>query len=174
MHILLRQLILETLNGNSSWQHRRVLITKECISFAFVRKDEEIDRIPLDGVDFVKAHFEAAIMDGPNHSDRDLHSHSSQPQDFFCLQVATNAEGYNSGRTYTFRTRSKELYDEILPLLNKLAKNARRRARAQTFFRKCQWKVRKVYSHSICQSIIALIILGVSIACLLLSCLLAA
>ena len=144
---------------NSVWQPRRVLITKEYISFAFVRKEEEIDRIPLDGVDFVKAHFEAAIMDGHIHDD------NGQSQDFFCLQVATNAEGYNSGRTYTFRTRSKDLYEDILPLLSKLAKNARRRAQARTWFRKLQWQVRRVYSLKICQSTIALIIMGVSPPC---------
>ena len=138
----------------SIWQTRRVLITKEYISFAFVRMDEEIDRIPLEDVDFVKAHFEAAVMESQD---------DSQSQDFFCFQVATRAEGYNSGRTYTLRTRSKELYDEILPLLIKMSKKARRRAEARTFFRKCQWKVRKIYTHYGAQSFIALIIMGVSI-----------
>ena len=134
------------------------MITKECISFAFIRKEEEIDRIPLDGVDFVKAHFEAAVTDA-----NDLRAHDRQSQDFFCFQVGTSAEGYNSGRTYTLRTDSKRLYDEILPLLTKLSKKARRRAEAHTLFQKCQRKVRKIYSHNFCQSFIALIIMGVSI-----------
>ena len=142
---------------DSLWQPRRVLITRECISLAFVGNEEEIDRIPLEGVDFVKAHYEAALMEGHSHDDS-----GGQSQDFFCFQVATNAEGYNSGRTYTFRTRSKELYEETLPLLTSLAKKAKRRAQAHTLFRICQWRVRKVYSHSICQSIIALVIMGVS------------
>ena len=86
----------------------------------------------------------------------------SQSHDFFCFQVATSAEGYNSGRTYTLRTRSKELYDEILPLLTKLSKKARRRAEAHTLFQKCQWTVRKIYTHSASQTFIALVIMGVS------------
>ena len=95
------------------------------------------------------------------HSHDDLHGYDSQSQDFFCFQVATNAEGYNSGRTYTLRTRDKQLYDEILPLLIKLSKKARSRARAHSLFQKCQWKVSKFYSHNICQSIIATVIMGV-------------
>ena len=144
----------------SIWQRRRILITKECISFAFVQKDEEIDRIPLVGVDFVKAHVEAVIAE--DHKYHEAHGHDSQSQEYFCFQVGTNAEGYNSGRTYTVRTHSKRLYEETLPLLIKFSKNARRRAQARSFFRKCQLEVRRIYSHRICQSTIALIIIGVS------------
>ena len=118
--------------------------------------DEEIDRIPLIGVDFVKAHFETVGMQGDGADE------GSKSQDYFCLQIATNPEGYNSGRTYTFRTYSKELYDEVLPFLTKLFKKAKRRARANTVFRKCQWQVKKVYSNNICQSIMAVVIMGVS------------
>ena len=140
---------------HSIWQPRRVLLTKECVSFAFVGMEQEIDRIPLIGVDFVKAHVETAGMQGDDFN-------GPLSQDHFCFQIATNPEGYNSGRTYTLRTSSKGLYHEILPLMDKLLKNARRRARATTLFRKFQWKVRKVYSNNLCQSIIAVIIMGVS------------
>ena len=52
--------------------------------------DEEIDRIPLIGVDFVKAHFETVGMQGDGADE------GSKSQDYFCLQIATNPEGYNS------------------------------------------------------------------------------
>ena len=116
--------------------------------------DEEIDRIPLAGVDFVKPHTENAAMEVSNHE--------GASQDLFCFQVATSIEGYNSGRTYTMRTRSKALYDDVLPLLTKLAQTAQRRAQANSLFRRCQRKVREIYNHSICQSLIALVITGVS------------
>ena len=159
----------------SSWQARRVLITPEFVSFAFVGKELEIDRIPLKEVDFVKSHLETPITQDRTHvkahleipfmqdrSHNDTHGYESQSPEYFCLQIATNSEGYNSGRTYTLRTRSKELHDEVLSLLKKLAEKSKKRAEANTWFRKCQWQVRAVYDHNISQSIIALIIMGVS------------
>ena len=151
--------LLKILCLTSIWQRRRILITKECISFAFVHKDEEIDRIPFVGVDFVKAHVEAVTSD---HTHDQTHGFDGQSQDFLCFQVGTNPEGYNSGRTYTLRTHSKKLYDETLPLLIKFAKKARKRAQARSLFQKCQLVVRRIYSHHICQSSLALIIMGVS------------
>ena len=78
------------------------------------------------------------------------------------MQVATNPSGYNSGRNYNMRTKSKETYDEVLHLLSKLSKAARRRAEGSTLFRKTQMKVRKICEQHIFQSVIAAIIVGVS------------
>ena len=121
--------------------------------------DAEIDRIPFIGVDFVKAHFELAGMQIDSHDG----ASQSLPEDYFCWQIATNSEGYNSGRTYTLRTNSKSQYDDILPLMKRLVKVSKRRAQATTFFRKCQWRVRKIYAHNMCQAIVAVIIMGVSL-----------
>ena len=108
---------------SSTWQPRRVLITHECVSFALVDTDEETDRIPLIGVDIVKEHSETDDQDG-------------QPEGHFCIRVGTSAEGYNSGRTYTLRIQSQELYDDTLPLLMKLTANAKAHAEADTLYRK--------------------------------------
>ena len=134
------------------WQFRRVVITKECISFAFVNRIEEVDRIPLEGVDYVKADDGAATKsDSPDTSTQN-----------YVLQIATNPESYNSGRTYYLRTTSKETYDEIVPLLSNYAQAARERAIASTVFQRAQLRVRNVYQHVVCQSIFAMIIIGVS------------
>ena len=132
---------------------RRVIITKDCISFAFVKKLEEIDRIPLEGVDYVKSSDELG-------SKLEIIEDSSSLQ--YVLQVATNPDGHNSGRSYYLRTNSKETFEEIFPLLSNYARVARERAQASTYFRRAQLRVRSIYQHIICQSIFALIIFGVS------------
>ena len=137
----------------SAWQSRRVVISQECISFAFINEDEEIDRIPFEGIDYVKAHDEfSSRMD----SSRDL------SKQFYVVQVATNPAGHNSGRTYYLRTSSNETYNELVPFLTKHAKAARKRALASTLFQRAQLRVRNVYRHIACQSIRAVIIIGVS------------
>ena len=137
----------------SVWQSRRVVITKECIAFAFVGKDEEIDRIPLEGVDYIKSGDDLVAnvdidMEGEHH---------------YILQIATNPDGHNSGRSYYLRTSSKDTYNEIFPLLTKFARVARERAQASTHFRRAQLRVRNIYQHIVCQSIVASIITGVSL-----------
>ena len=139
-----------------AWQERRLVVTKECLSFAFVGMDDEIDRIPLAGVDYVEPYDENETME------RDI----AQSHQYYCLQVGTNISGYNSGRVYNFRTKSKEIYDEILPQVRKLSLDARTRAEATTAFRNnqlVQLKVRKIYDHNLCQGLIACIISGVGV-----------
>ena len=138
---------------NSVWQHRRVVITKDCISFAFVGNDEEVDRVPLSGVDFVKV-FDENIS---------VENHEIQSQNHFCLQVATNPLGYNSGRSYMLRSVSSSSRDEVLVLLSKLSKDAKKRAKAKTGFQKLQLKTKKYYEKDFVQGFIALIIMTVSV-----------
>ena len=130
-----------------------MVITKECIAFAFVGKDEEVDRIPLDGVDYVKSGDDVGAK-------MDMELDASMQQ--YILQVATNPEGHNSGRSYYMRTSSKAVYDDFSLVLGRLTKAARKRAQASTIIQKAQLRVRKVYGRFICQSIFALIILGVN------------
>ena len=125
------------------------------MSFAFLQHDEEIDQIPLSEIEYVKSNHE---LGATNDVELDLsHEH-------FTLQVATDPEGHNSGRSYYMRTTKKEIYDDFLPLLTKYTKTARKRAQASTVLQKAQRRVRKIYGHIICQSAFALIIIGVSSA----------
>ena len=133
-----------------------MVISKECISFAFVNQNEEIDRVPLVDVDYIKASDEYGAK-----TDADVDS----LQKNFILQIASNPEGHNSGRSYYLRTWSKEVHEEIFPLLNQLVKNARKRSGGSSAFQRAQRKIRKLYGHFICQSIFAFIIVGVSIEC---------
>ena len=138
----------------SAWQNRRVVITKDCLSFAFVNHHEEVDRIPLSGIEYIKANEEIGAMDIEVESS---HEH-------FCLQIATDPDGLNSGRSYYLRTSSKKTYDELFPILVKYTKAARKHAQASTWFQRVQVRVRKIYGRFICQSIFAMIIIGVSAA----------
>ena len=139
----------------SVWQSRRVVLTKDCISFAFINHFQEIDRIPLSGIDYLKT---TDNMETEGQEEQD------PSQVHFSLLVATNVEGHNSGRSYYLRTSSKKTYDEFIVLLTKYTKTARDRAQASTFFQRVQLAVRKFYTGLICQSFFALIIIGVSSA----------
>ena len=132
-----------------------MVITKECISFAFVKQNEEIDRVPLADVDYIKASDEFGAN---TDAEMELSTHH------FVLQIATNPNGHNSGRSYYLRTSTKETYDEILPLLQFSVKTASKQAQASTNFQRAQRKVRKIYGHVAIQSLFALIIIGVSVA----------
>ena len=61
------------------------------------------------------------------------------------LQIATDPDGHNSGRSYHVRISSKETYDEIHPLLASLARAARKRANASTLFQRAQIRVQDIY-----------------------------
>ena len=138
----------------SAWQNRRVVITKDCLSFAFVNHHEEVDRIPLSGIEYIKANEEIGAMDIEVESS---HEH-------FCLQIATDPDGLNSGRSYYMRTSSQKTYDDLFPTLVKYTKAARKQAQASTLFQRVQVRVRKFYARFICQAIFAMIIIGVSAA----------
>ena len=128
------------------------MLTKECISVAFVNHNEEIDRIPLAGIEYLKKSEEVNAMD----IELELsHEH-------FCLQITTDPESHNSGRSYYMRTSSKEEYDSFFLSLTKFTKTARKKAQASTVFQKAQLRVRKTYGRFECQCIFALIIIGVS------------
>ena len=55
------------------------------------------------------------------------------------------------------------MHNQILPLLSKLIKDARRKAESSTVFRKSQMYVRRIYEKAVCQAFVALIIIGVSV-----------
>ena len=63
----------------SVWQERRVVITKELLSFAFANMDDEVDRVPLAGVDYVRPHDESGSIEQENSS-----------HEYYCVQVEMN------------------------------------------------------------------------------------
>ena len=133
------------------WQPRRVIITKEIISFAFTDGSEnQIDHIPFAEVDFVKEMEDIAGDKRKVHDDR------------FRLQIATVANGYNSGRAYYLSTTTQTQLDELIEKMSKNAKAARIRAEAKTVFRKLQLKIRIRYESNHFQGWMALMIGAVS------------
>ncbi len=123
------------------------MITKTKICFAFVDDDGLIDHIPLSEVDFVMEMNDAA--DDDDGKDAAMR---------YCMQIATNATGYNSGRTYYIATKSKEHMVTLMNKVKKYAEVERTRAEASSLFRKMQLNVRRRYESSIVQVTMALMI----------------
>ena len=86
-----------------SWQPRRVVITREIISFSFAHDDVELDYIPLADIDFVKTMRDSS--DG-----RLKPSPSRQPDaEQQALQIATSRDGYKSAECITFMSRYQDM-----------------------------------------------------------------
>jgi hypothetical protein len=134
------------------WQMRRIVITKEEISFAFVGEEAQIDYIPFAEVTYVKEMTDAA---GEDHDDEASKKFS------YAMQIATKDDGFNSGRIYYLSTESKEKLDDLISDLSYKAKIARVHAEARTSFRRFQLRVRKRYESRKFQFFMALLILAV-------------
>ena len=143
-----------------TWQVRRIIITKEIISFSFVGEGTEIDYIPLEEVDFVKEMKDDVDVNirKVDHGEQD----TGDGTRMHAIQIATDREGHNSGRDYYIQVPSKDVYDKLSDHMRKSAKAAKKRAEAQTAFRRSQYKVRKVYESKACQVLVALMISAVS------------
>ena len=142
---------LYAISFDRNWQKRRVIITKELLVLAHIDQDVELDRVVLSEVDFVKE-----FMGFGDDDEKALNTDQSTRT----VQIATDLHGFNSGRTYYFRTDSGE-FDEILKSCTLLARSARRRAEARTVFAKMQREVRGMYDCRTFQTIIALLIAAV-------------
>ena len=104
---------LMSIASNRVWQMRRVVITKDVISFAFVDEDAQIDYIPFAEILHVK---EMADAGDDAEEDEGKYSH--------VMQIATRDDGYNSGRIYYLSTSSKEELDLLITELQSKAKKA--------------------------------------------------
>lgn len=129
---------------------RRVVITKEVVSFAFVDEEAQIDHIPFAEITNIKEMLDAGEDTG---EDEGMYAH--------VMQIATRDEGYNSGRIYYLSTSSKDELDQLMKELRAKAKYARRNAEARTGFQRLQLKVRRRYESGIFQGLMAILIAGV-------------
>ena len=132
-----------------------MLITKDVISFAFVGDDNELDYVPLEEVDFIKEMENIVVESRP---DLLVESEAKEP---LALQIATVAEGYNSGRPYYIQLETIQSLQSLKKLLLKNSKAARKRAEARTTFRRIQYAVREVYDSQPFQIFVASLIAGV-------------
>jgi hypothetical protein len=137
------------------WQPRRVIITKEVISFAFVGQETELDYIPLDEVEFIKE-MKDIVVDS-----KAVHIIESEGKETFALQIATVKDGHNSGRPYYLQVLDRQSLTEIMQLLIRNSKAARKLAQAHTTFRRFQYAVRKAYDSQAFQIFVAILISAV-------------
>jgi hypothetical protein len=77
------------------------------------------------------------------------------------MQIKTDSEGHNSGRTYYIRANETEDIGQMIARLSKLAKHARRKAENKSRFERHQLKVRRLYTSSPFQYLTAVLIFGV-------------
>jgi hypothetical protein len=77
------------------------------------------------------------------------------------FQIATDTNGYNSGRSYYLQTASASQKQEIIAHLKILATSARKKAEVKSLFRKTQDRVRALYISRPFQSGAALLIVAV-------------
>jgi hypothetical protein len=139
------------------WQLRRVVITNEVISFAFAKDEMEIDYIPLSEIEFIKEMTE--VLERRSSIVQDVGD--GHPEESHALQISTMKDGHNSGRAYYLRVESQEKMETLMKFLQKSSKAARRRVEAQSFFRKSQYEVRKIYESNVVQGLIAVLIAAV-------------
>ncbi len=126
----------------SEWQNRRVVVSKDVISFALVDDDTIVDEIPLAQVDTIQdmldiSHPEASDVLSLQDMEKSRRFHHS-------FQIATIAGGHNSGRSYCLQAASAEQCRTLVRDLRVLAVIARDKAEAKTRFEKSQDRVRAV------------------------------
>uniref|UniRef100_A0A7S0MVB5 EF-hand domain-containing protein n=2 Tax=Cryptomonas curvata TaxID=233186 RepID=A0A7S0MVB5_9CRYP len=114
----------------------------------------EIDFIPLAEIEFIKEMTEVL----ERRSSIVLDSGDGQAEESHALQISTIKDGHNSGRAYYLRVESQEKMETLMRFLQKSSKAARRRVEAQSFFRKSQHTVRKIYESNVVQGLIAVLI----------------
>jgi predicted RNA-binding protein YlxR (DUF448 family) len=164
-----------------TWQIRRIVITKETLSFALLDDDSEIDFIPLSEVICVEemCGVEEANADGTTRKncsglnmlqrsmgseeiDQQFEEDSTSRLFVNAFQIATISDGYNSGRSYYLQADSSDVKQKVIEQLQALSQSARKRAEVKSLFRKFQDHVRQVYTTRIFQGSAALLIIAVS------------
>mmetsp|Transcript_67340 Transcript_67340/g.179747 ORF Transcript_67340/g.179747 Transcript_67340/m.179747 type:complete len:641 (-) Transcript_67340:424-2346(-) len=136
-----------------AWQMRRMVITKDQACFAFPGDDVQLDYIPLAEIELI-----IEMKDNVNELMDDDGVHA--------LQLHTDKDGHNSGRSYYIQADSKEGLELIRNTFKILVKAAKRSSEHRTAFRMLQYKVKKVYVSSWFQGLVAILI-AANFACTL-------
>ena len=134
-----------------------MIVTQEIMSFAFKNGDVEIDHIPLAEIVCIRIIRETDM--GTKGSFKMIEAESDAP---LLLQISTEREGHNSGRTYYMHCECKDTLDALNERVKLNAKAARKRAEARTGFQRVQYRVRKIYKSNISRWTINVLIGAVS------------
>ena len=145
------------------WTIRRVVWTKSFISFANVGENAAFDTIPLAEVSSVEqinqepreGYMGLQSVEGPKSAD------SAKTLFRNALQLKTDADGYNSGRTYYLQASSAEQCGAVCASLVLLARRARKAVVAGTRMRRLQGRVLRAYESVAFQSGVAVLIIAV-------------
>jgi hypothetical protein len=160
------------------------------LSFALVNDENEIDRIPLCEVscvdEMIQTEFLArtdterkpanerkpsrkTLMFQSNSyiwSEDEHGSDRTSSLTGHAFQIATDTNGYNSGRSYYLQAAGAGQKQDVINLLQKFSKIARMRAEVKSSFRKTQDRVRETYISWQFQTGAALLIVGVWVSSL--------
>ena len=99
-----------------------------------------------------------ADVDKVRHNFKNLFQRRYAPGKTNTMQIKTIREGYNSGRTYNFRSKSDADSRLLIEAWNGLASIARSKADVRSQFEMIQLKFRNLYNASSFQAIIVLLI----------------
>ncbi len=118
------------------------------VLLAHFSDDTVIDKIPLNEIKMVREMIDV----------EDDVENSKNGNDFL---IETDEDGYNSGRTYYLQADSSAQCREISNKISQISKLAIDRANSKTAFAQAQQPVRRVYTSTIFQNVVALLILTV-------------
>ncbi len=122
----------------------------EVVLFAQLSEDTVIDKIPLNEIKLVREMIDA---EGEGKKSKDGNE----------FMIETNADGYNSGRTYYLQADSSKACRDVAKKISQNSIMSIERANAKTAFAQAQQHVRKIYSSAIFQNVVAFLILTVGL-----------
>ena len=148
---------------------------------AFPGSDEQIDKIPFEGIDMVQCRakpsasanqtaestrtaifsFPSRVISMDGDSDADNYLDPSDPvasNGMHILHITTRHDSYNAGRAYYLSFASAPERDDMHALLEQYAASARLRKEAHSVFRKAQRSIRVRYDSPAFQYLVAALI----------------
>ena len=143
-----------------SWQKRRVIITKNVISFAFVGEEDQLDYIPFAEIEFVRSWEDDTVAGIPTFRDSSVDM-DRRPEALTAVHIGTSMDGYNSGRAYYISAGTSAQRARLIEHLQRNAKAAKLRAEASTMYQRVQLTVRRNYESPILQYFVAGLIAAV-------------
>ena len=149
------------------WKVRRVAWTKNFIAFANVGENSAFDAIPFTEILSIDQINEEPPNEGIAGSPSSENYASSKSADAArtlfrnALQIKTNAEGYNSGRTYYLQAASPEQCSAMCASLTLQVQRARKAVVAGRRILRLQGKVLRAYESLAFQSGVAILIIAV-------------
>jgi len=144
---------------NRTWQPRRFIMTRDALHFAFSRDDNEIDHIPLAEITNSGIMKDAehggtrASFSGPRRNSVSLASHG-----LYTIHIATENDGYNSGRVYYLQAESNEINDRLLLAIQENSKAARKRKASRNIWQRAQRRLNEWFNSTPVQAFVIAVI----------------